>query len=198
MTVKVTRRDMTADDLRWQAAQTKGADAARRMLAIAFVLEDCSRAEAAQACGMDRQTLRDWVHRFNELGLVGPVNKPHGGGAKPRLTAAQKAEISGWVEQGPDIQTDGIVRWRLADLARRIEESFAVTLYERSVGRLLHSLNFSRISVRPRHPKADPAAQETHKKTLPSWSPVSFPIPHATNRSSCGGRMRPASASKAA
>ena len=30
-----------------------------------------SRTEAAQAAGMDRQTLRDWVHRYNEEGLSG-------------------------------------------------------------------------------------------------------------------------------
>jgi len=34
----------------------------RRLLAMALVLECRSRREAAEQCGMDRQTLRDWVY----------------------------------------------------------------------------------------------------------------------------------------
>jgi len=33
------------------------------MLAIALVMEGQSRREAAESCGRDRQTLRDWVIR---------------------------------------------------------------------------------------------------------------------------------------
>jgi transposase len=40
----------------------------RRILALAMVLEGRSRTEAAELNGMDRQTLRDWVHRYNEGG----------------------------------------------------------------------------------------------------------------------------------
>ena len=198
MTVQVTRTGLTSAELRRHAARAKDAAASRRMLAIAFVMEGCSRAAAAQACGMDRQTLRDWVHRYNELGLAGLVNKAHGGGARSRLTAAQKGEVAAWVKQGPDVEADGIVRWRLADIAKRIKVRFAVSLHERSVGRMLHGLGFSRVSVRPRHPQADPDAQEAHKKTSPHWSPMRSPRQHAANPSSSGGRTRPESASKAA
>jgi transposase len=60
--VEVTRRELTAE-LRAAAGRTKDARAARRMLAIALVLESADRTTAAETCGMDRQTLRDWVHR---------------------------------------------------------------------------------------------------------------------------------------
>jgi len=137
---------------------------ARRMLAIALVLEGADRKSAAETCGMDRQTLRDWAHRYNAEGLAGLENRG-GGGRKPRLTPAQKAKLAAWVEAGPDPERDGVVRWRCADLKRRIDAEFGVQLHVRTVGKHLTALGFRRLSVRPQHPKADPAAQEAFKKT---------------------------------
>jgi len=62
--VAITRTELTAAELRGVAARARDADAVRRMLALALVLEGHSRRDAAEACGMDRQTLRDWVHRY--------------------------------------------------------------------------------------------------------------------------------------
>lgn len=69
--VSITRTELTAAQLRRAATRTQDANAARRMLALALVMEGKSRSEAAAACGMDRQTLRDWVHRYNAEGLAG-------------------------------------------------------------------------------------------------------------------------------
>ena len=60
MAVAITRTDLSARELRVAAAKAKDARAARRMLAIALVLEGVDRKTAAESCGMDRQTLRDW------------------------------------------------------------------------------------------------------------------------------------------
>lgn len=114
---------------------------------------------------MDRQTLRDWVHRYNAEGIEGLINRG-GGGVKPRLTREQMAQVSAWVEAGPDPEHDGVVRWRRADLARRIEAEFGINLHERTVGTYLARLGFRKLSVRPEHPKADPATQAAFKKTL--------------------------------
>lgn len=164
MTVKITRGDATAQDLRKLAGHVKDGRVARRLLAIALVLEGASRKVAAVSCGMDRQTLRDWIHRYNAQGPCGLSNRG-GGGVRPLLSAAQLAEVSAWVEAGPDPARDGVVRWRRVDLARRIEETFGVKLHARTVGAYLAKLGFRRLSVRPEHPKADPAAQATFKKT---------------------------------
>lgn len=64
MTVEITRDDMTSQELRRQAGRVKDGRVSRRLLAIALVLEGASRKTAAESCGMDRQTLRDWVHRY--------------------------------------------------------------------------------------------------------------------------------------
>lgn len=137
------------------------------MLAIALVLEGVDRKTAAETCGMDRQTLRDWVYRYNAEGLAGLSNHP--GGAQPRrLSPAQMAEFAAWVEAGPDPALDGVVRWRRQDLERRIAERFGVEMHERTVGKYLAALGYRRLSVRPRHPRTDPEAQEGFKKASPT------------------------------
>ncbi len=159
MAVAITRRDMSVGDLRREAGRTRDAKVARRMLAIACVMEGQSREDAAECCGMDRQTLRDWVHRFNADGPAGLVDLPRRNGPRPRLSLEQEVVVAGWVEQGPDLARDGVVRWRCVDLQDRIEREWDVSLHERTVGKLLRKLAFRRLSVRPQHPKSDPEAQ---------------------------------------
>ena len=198
MTVSITRSEHTAAELRREAGRTADARASRRMLALALVLDGENRETAARQCGMDRQTLRDWVHRYNADGLPGLSDQPHGGGARSKLTEAQAAMVAEWVRAGPVLATDGVVRWRVVDLRQRIAREFGVELHERSVGKLLRRLRLRRLSVRPRHPEADPAAQEAHRKPMPIWSqPASRPKP-AASRSSSGCKTKPVSASKAA
>jgi transposase len=197
MTVKIIRTDVSATALRLEASRTHDAPAARRMLAIAMVLEGCPRLDTARQCGMDRQTLRDWVHRFNDEGLNGLLDRAHGGGARRKLSPEQEATFEAWVRAGPDPETDGIVRWRLIDLRDRISRTFAVELHERSVGKLARRIGFRHISVRPRHPRADAKAQETHKKTSPSWFAPRSPKRSAAVPSKSGGRMRPGSVNRA-
>ena len=69
----------TSGEVRRLATRAKDAAQARRLLAIAAVLDGASREEAATIGGMDRQTLRDWVIRFNEQGPEGLINKPSPG-----------------------------------------------------------------------------------------------------------------------
>jgi putative transposase len=164
MVVAITRKDLTPKQVRLAAGKTRDARAARRMLAIALVLEGVERRIAAESCGMDRQTLRDWVHRYNAEGLAGLANR-RSGGRRSRLSAEQKAELAAWVEAGPDPERDGVVRWRRSDLKRRIENAFGVVMHERTVGKQLRALGLRRLVPRPKHPKADAEAQAAFKKT---------------------------------
>ncbi len=107
MPVAITRRDLSVGELRREAAGTRDAKAARRMLAIAFVLEGQSRQDAAAICGMDRQTLRDWVHHYNADGLAGLVNRVRRNGSRPHLSPEQEAVVVEWVKQGPDLARVG-------------------------------------------------------------------------------------------
>ena len=194
--VAITRMDLDVAGLRRAAAQSRDADAARRMLALALVLDGFSRTEAAKQCGMDRQTLRDWVHRYNDLGLVGLSDRVPPG-AKPRLSPEQEAELAALVRAGPQVDQHGVVRWRRIDLSQMIQARFGVHLAERSVGAVLRRLGFRRLSARPRHPGHDAAAQQAHKKTLPHWSMPPSPSTRAASRSNSGGKTKRGLASKA-
>lgn len=195
--VAITRDEHDAASLRRAASSSRDADAARRMLALALILDGRPRSEAASLCGMDRQTLRDWVHRYNAEGLAGLSDRRGAVGPKPRLSAEQTVAVAEWVRAGPDPAEDGVVRWRRVDLAAAIAARFGVTLAERTVGTLLRRLGFVRLSVRPRHPTHDAAAQLAHKKTSPRWSPRQFPNAPVASRSNSGGRTKRGSASRA-
>jgi transposase len=163
MAIAIMRKDYTAEGLRREAARCRDGHAARRMLALALALDGCSRSEAATLCGMDRQTLRDWVHRYEAEGLAGLHDRSRPG-RPPGLSPEQEAELARIVEAGPSLEKDGVIRWRRIDLQKVIAETFGISLHERSVGRLLRKLRFRRLSPRPRHPKTDTVAQETFKK----------------------------------
>ena len=199
--VSITRLDLSASALRAAAGKAKNAAAARRMLALAMVLEGCDRTPAANTCGMntcgmDRQPLRDWVHRDNAEGLAGPRART-APGAKPRLTAAQKMELATLVEAGPDRALHGVVRWRRVDLRDELKRRFGVELHERSVGRIVAALGCRRLSVRPRHREADEEAQEAFKKTLLLSLWRSVPMKPKASRSKSGLRTKRGSDSKA-
>ena len=111
--IRITRVDLDAGGLRLAARRSSSVAASRRMLALALVLEGKSRTEAAQAAGMDRQTLRDWVHRYNEEGLAGLSDRHGAFGPKRLLSPAQEAEVAAWVRAGPDLAEHGVVPLRL-------------------------------------------------------------------------------------
>ena len=160
------RTDYSASELRRLAAGSKHANQSRRLLSLAAVLDGMSREEAARIGGMDRQTLRDWVHRFNVEGPDG-LKDIRSKGNPPRLTLEQLTAFAAIVETGPDGAKDGVVRWRRVDLKRVIEERFGVVYHERTVGKLLKQIGFSHISARPRHPDQNAETIAAFKKTAP-------------------------------
>jgi transposase len=118
---------------------------------------------------MDRQTLRDWAHRFNEHGPIGLINiKPVG--RRPKLSVEQQEALRQLVEAGPDPEKHGVVRWRCVDLQRVLGALFGVDLSTVAIGRQLKRLGFSHISARPLHPAQDAQAITAFKKTSPLWS----------------------------
>src|SRR6202020_1960345 len=107
------REDYSARELRALARWSKDANQSRRLLSLAAVQDGMDRGSAAKIGGMDRQTLRDWVHRFNASGPDGLIDN-WTEGPKPRLSVEQLAQFAQIVEAGPDRQVDGVVRWRKA------------------------------------------------------------------------------------
>ena len=166
------RGDYDSLELRGLAKRSLDTRQVRRLLALVAAYDGMSRAATARVGGMDRQTLRDWAHRFNEEGPEGL--KHRSGAGRPRLlTQEQMSELSAIVETGPDPEVDGVVRWRRVDLKRVIEERFGVIYSERTISDLLAALSFSHICGRPQHPKQDEWVIEAFKKTSRAhWPPT--------------------------
>ena len=193
--VKITRVDLSAAQLRKLSKKEKNPLIVRRMLAIALVLEGTRRRPAAEACGMDRQTLRDWVHHYNKQGIAGLGERRTSGNKSPLGEVERKALVE-LLEKGPDPALHGVVGWRRVDLQKVLKDDFNIKVHERSVGRYLAELGYRRLSVRPQHPEADLKAQEAFKKTSPTWWQKLFPKKRRTNPLKSGSKMKPASANK--
>ena len=161
------RTDYNSDTLRDIARCSKNSNQIRRLLSLAAVYDCMNRTDSARIGGMDRQSLRRWVLRFNADGPDGLLDRWSSGPPR-RLSNEQLAELSRIVEIGPDVQTDGVVRWRRVDLQAVIEERFGVEYGERWVSQMLHDLGFSHMSARPQHPKQDAKVIEAYKKTSPA------------------------------
>ncbi len=166
--VLVTRLDRSPAELRREASRCDNGRVACRILAIAHVIDGASRADAARACGMDRQTLRDWVHRYNADGIAGLADTPRTG-RPPALSAEQMAALKSLVLAGPDLARDGVVRWRCAGLRSVIAERFERGAARARGRQLLRRLGLSRVQPQPYNPKRDLDAQEAFKKTSPNW-----------------------------
>ena len=160
------RADFDAVAVRSGAKKSKDGAQARRLLALASIMEGASRSDAARRAGMDRQTLRDWVHRYNAEGVEGLLDRPRAG-RKPRLNQDQLAELDALVETQPDPVKDGVVRWRCVDLKTLIANRFGIEISERSVARILNERGFRKLSARSKHPQADEAAQQAFRQTSP-------------------------------
>jgi transposase len=165
--VTITRGDHTAMELRSRAGHCADAAQVRRLLALALVLEGRSRREAAAQNGMDRQTLRDWVHRYNTAGIDG-LKSRHSPGRAPALSEEQMAELRALVVKGPDRLEHKVVRWRCVDLQAEVARRFAVEVHESTIGKWLHQLRLTRLQPRPSDPKKVIEAEEAFKKTSPA------------------------------
>ncbi|MGH2621572.1 MAG: winged helix-turn-helix domain-containing protein, partial [Anaerolineales bacterium] len=146
-------------------------------------------AAAARLGGMDRQTLRDWVHRFNAGGPDGLVNHT-APGAVAKLSAKQKAELAWLVERGPIPAVDGVVRWRACDLQQWIYQEFGISVSDDTVYRMLKAMGFAHLSARPKAYKQDAEVMAAFKKTSRSAWRKSASRSDPARPSRSGSRMR--------
>jgi transposase len=163
MAALAIRDDVAPDELRRRARRERDGRVSARLIALANALDGMDRATAARLAGMDRQTLRDWVHRYNAEGIAGLSNRPLPG-RPPKLTQGQMASLKAIVLRGPNLVADRVRRWRVIDLCRVVEERWGVVYSETGMLRLLWSLDLSHRKTRPVHPQADAKVQETFKK----------------------------------
>jgi len=163
------RSDYTADELRGLAKTSGDAKQTRRLLTLAAIYDGSSRTHAARIGGVGLQIVHDWVLRFNAEGPSGLISRK-APGKTPLLSPDQRAALAKAVEVGPKPYLDGVVRWRLVDLAHWLWEAFEVSVSRQTLGRELRELGLRKLSARPRHYAQDPEAIEAFKKNSPpNW-----------------------------
>ena len=94
------------------------------------------------------------------------------------LDAAQEAEVQRLIcRHTPDELDLPFALWSRMAVRAVIWQRCGIALAVRTVGKYLAVQGYRRLSVRPRHPKADPEAQEAFsaffEKRAPDFSPFS-------------------------
>ncbi len=189
MSVKL-RTDFDAPVLRSLARQSRDANQARRLLALALVYDGKSRTEAANTGGVGLQILRDWILRFNADGPDGLKDRWHKG-PEPKLNDEQRLRLIQMIEDGPIPAVHGVVRWRIVDLAGWLFDEFGVSISKSRLSRIVNDLGYRKLSARPKHHGPNEMAQEAFKKTsTPTWQRSSAAF-RSEPSSKSGGRTRP-------
>ncbi len=183
------RGDYTADDLRGLAKASRDAKQTRRLLSLAAIYDGGSRTEAARIGGVGLQVVRDWVLRFNGEGPSSLIDRKAPGKAA-LLTDEHRAALAQAVEAGPTPWRDGVVRWRLLDLAAWLHEEFGITVSRQTLGRELRRMGYRNLSARPQAHGQDAEAMEAFKKTSRPPSRRSAPGTAAGGPSRSGSRMK--------
>ena len=170
--IAITNTGSTPEDPAAMARKCKEAGQARRLRAMARVMEgEHSRGEIAREAGVGRQTLCDWAGRYNAEGAGGLRDRPRSG-RPPLLGKAERAEVKVWLEEGPE---PGTPSWTLKSLKARIEARFGVELSLEGVRLLVRSMGFRKLSPRPIHPKADPRRQEEFRSNFKALAAEALP-----------------------
>ena len=160
------RSDFDAESLRGLARQSKHSAQTRRLLALAAIYDGGSRSDAARLGNVTLQIVRDWVLRFNERGPAGLIDGK-APGPKSLLNDAQRTALALAIERGPTPYLDGVVRWRLRDLAQWIWAEFRVSVSEQTLSREVRAMGYRKLAARPKHHAQDPQAIEDFKKVSP-------------------------------
>ena len=179
------------------AVAAKGAATARvgvRIRAIRSIRMGSTVPETAHEHGICSRALLNWVHRYNHEGVAGLNDRPIPG-KPPKLAVEEHEAFKNRILAGPRPE-EGLAAYRGSDCQRILKEEYGVELCESAVYFFLHRLGLASIMPRPRHRKADPAAQEAFKKTLRTKSQRSAK-PIRTRMSKSGAKMKRALVSKA-
>ena len=171
MPATVVRSDFDAAKVRAAARASKDAGQTRRLLAIAEIYDGASRTQAAEVGGVTLQIVRDWVVKFNASGPEGLIDKK-APGQPPLLNATHRAALAAVLESGPIPAAHGVVRWRIVDLCQWTHDEFGIAVSEQTMSRVLRSMNYRKLSARPRHhAQAEGAIEDFKKVSLRGWRP---------------------------
>jgi transposase len=158
------RSEPGAAELRRLARRESGR-VCQRVLMIANMLEGMEHEEAARLAGLSRSVAYEWHNRYEEDGIEGLRDRPRPG-RQPRVDAVTSARFKERIVAGAELERDGVVAFRAVDAQRILKEEFEIDCSLSSTYRLLHRTKLSWLAPRPRHPRADAAAQAEFSQLL--------------------------------
>lgn len=136
----------------------------RRGRAVLSYVEGRRVIEIASELDVTRGSVNRWLQWYDAAGLDG-LKTLKAAGPAPRLSVAQKEELSGIVEAGPIAAGYQSGVWTGPMIGDLIAARFGVRYHPHHVPRLLNQLRFSVQRPRKRLARADADAQKTWVKT---------------------------------
>lgn len=159
---------VSVDELKRLARGEPDVRIAKRIQMVVLAIEGYTAPAIARSLGFSRRVCQNWVQRFNAAGLEGLRDKA-GRGKPPLLTQEEQQRLKQRVDAGPT-EADGVCTLRGKDIQRILEQEFGKVRSIATVYDLLHQLGYSSLVPRPRHRRANLAAQEDFKKSFPRHS----------------------------
>ena len=153
----------TVDQLAELIRAERRAKVARRLDAVRLAMLGHTAAEVGERVLLSDRQVRGWVARYNDGGADALTDRP-GRGRKGPLTGTDTERLKARLRAGPTPDDGGGCTLRGEDVVRILAAEFGVVRSRSAVYDLLHRLGFEPLRPRPRHPKADPAAQERFKR----------------------------------
>ena len=118
--------------------------------------------------GVPTSVVEEWAYRYRDGGIAA-LRPRKQAGRKPKLPPERHEEFRARIKAGPR-EGDGVCTLRGKDAVRILNQEFNVAYTLNGAYDLLHRLNLSCLTPRPRHEKNDPAAMEAFKQSAPLLS----------------------------
>lgn len=184
----------SVSELEKAAKREKNARVAIRVRAVVLAMKGRDAPTIAGDLGRSRRAVQQWIQWYNREGLDALRDAPRPG--QPRkLTPAQESQLCAWLDAGPDHEAGECAR-RGPEIHRHVEQTFGVKYSLGGAYAMLHRLGYSALMPRPRHRKADAAAQEEFTTSAPLLSRISG-VNTPSGSSKSGSKTKHGSASKA-
>lgn len=151
---------LTADEVADRFRSCRDVDEKTRWQAVMLKMRDWATVDIAQACGHEVDWVCRTVRKYNRLGPAGLEDLRRANGKQRMLTPEEHDQLAQAL-LGP--APDGGF-WTSVKVARWITDSTGKKAQPHTGWLYLKRLGFSRQTPRPKHPDADPAAQEAFKK----------------------------------
>ena len=116
--------------------------------------------------GVHSRTIRTWARRYRESGVDGLRDRPKGHNPA-KLDAEKRATIERWLSEGVDARGEP-THWTIAKLVSTVAAEFGITVGKTPLWLAIRGMGFRPLVPRPRHAKANPAAQADFKKNRPN------------------------------